>query len=436
RATEQYIPVPGFERVDVNVSDETKQRLTQFVSGYIEHTDNQVPKDQAQALATLFVEATLNYDWNKRVEFLTKLESYGYSFEAPHGENSLVSFWSGRNFKEYRNVLDNAQPDGKKVVYDIDVQGNAFAIKLNKQLMRWGDMFLDLENADQNHLQSSIEAAAYSNTGFWSSVYATGAKDDVYVIAEGGMRLGNYFWNVELPLLRQLQREGLVGEIRLLDKPVSEYKDVPVNEIGHKLTDAGVGVKVRFDALSAAQQAELLAINPKGYKADSLVELDVKLSAIDSMLRDALPFYSLRTERNLLVQEGDEGFKVRAWPGSDGKSKTIVLDNPEDATQQKTIERFILANFQNFEQMPDELFLVDNKEISHDKGITHILAQKVDGAWLYNAKVDLMSVTELLDAANVTGKIRGESYQQVIDALSEYHSSVTEFSDYEQESIE
>ncbi|TQP54885.1 MARTX multifunctional-autoprocessing repeats-in-toxin holotoxin RtxA [Vibrio cholerae] len=436
RATEQYIPVPGFERVDVNVSDETKQRLTQFVSGYIEHTDNQVPKDQAQALATLFVEATLNYDWDKRVEFLTKLESYGYSFEAPHGENSLVSFWSGRNFKEYRNVLDNAQPDGKKVVYDIDVQGNAFAIKLNKQLMRWGDMFLDLENADQNHLQSSIEAAAYSNTGFWSSVYATGAKDDVYVIAEGGMRLGNYFWNVELPLLRQLQREGLVGEIRLLDKPVSEYKDVPVNEIGHKLTDAGVGVKVRFDALSAAQQAELLAINPKGYKADSLVELDVKLSAIDSMLRDALPFYSLRTERNLLVLEGDEGFKVRAWPGSDGKSKTIVLDNPEDATQQKTIERFILANFQNFEQMPDELFLVDNKVISHDKGITHVLAQKVDGAWLYNAKVDLMSVTELLDAANVTGKIRGESYQQVIDALADYHASITEHADYEPESVE
>ncbi len=436
RATEQYIPVPGFERVDVNVSDETKQRLTQFVSGYIEHTDNQVPKDQAQALATLFVEATLNYDWDKRVEFLTKLESYGYSFEAPHGENSLVSFWSGRNFKEYRNVLDNAQPDGKKVVYDIDVQGNAFALKLNKQLMRWGDMFLDLDNAAQNHLQSSIEAAAYSNTGFWSSVYATGAKDDVYVIAEGGMRLGNYFWNVELPLLRQLQREGLAGEIRLLDKPVSEYKDVPVNEIGHKLTDAGVGVKVRFDALSAEQQAELLAINPKGYKADSLVELDVKLSAIDSMLRDALPFYSLRTERNLLVQEGDEGFKVRAWPGNDDKSKTIVLDNPEDATQQKTIERFILANFQNFEQMPDELFLVDNKVISHDKGITHVLAQKVDGAWLYNAKVDLMSVTELLDAANVTGKIRGESYQQVIDALADYHASITEHADYAPESVE
>ncbi|RZP93201.1 MARTX multifunctional-autoprocessing repeats-in-toxin holotoxin RtxA [Vibrio vulnificus] len=435
-ATDKYVPVPGFERVDADVSDEAKERMIQFVGGYIEHTDNQVPKDQAQALATLFVEATLDYDWDKRVEFLTKLESYGYSFEAPHGEKSIVSFWSGRNFKEYRNVLDNAQADGKKVVYDIDVKGNAFAIDLNKQLMRWGGMFLDPDNAEQNQLKSSIDAATFSNTGFWSSVYATGAQNDVYVIAEGGMRLGNYFWNVELPALRQLQREGLVGEIRLLDKPVSAYKDIPVEDIGRRLTDAGVAVKVRFDALSHEKQADLLADNPDGYKADTLVELDVKLSAIDSMLRESLPFYSLRTERNLLVQEGEGGFEVRSWPGTDGKSKTILLDNPEDAAQQKSIERFILANFDNFEQMPDELFLVDNKVLSHHDGRTRILAQKEDGAWTYNANVELMSVTELLDAAHVSGKVRGESYQQVIDALTEYHASTAEHADYELASVE
>ncbi|EIT7021134.1 MARTX multifunctional-autoprocessing repeats-in-toxin holotoxin RtxA [Vibrio vulnificus] len=435
-ATDKYVPVPGFERVDADVSDEAKERMIQFVGGYIEHTDNQVPKDQAQALATLFVEATLDYDWDKRVEFLTKLESYGYSFEAPHGEKSIVSFWSGRNFKEYRNVLDNAQADGKKVVYDIDVKGNAFAIDLNKQLMRWGGMFLDPDNAEQNQLKSSIDAATFSNTGFWSSVYATGAQNDVYVIAEGGMRLGNYFWNVELPALRQLQREGLVGEIRLLDKPVSAYKDIPVEDIGRRLTDVGVAVKVRFDALSHEKQADLLADNPDGYKADTLVELDVKLSAIDSMLRESLPFYSLRTERNLLVQEGEEGFEVRSWPGTDGKSKTILLDNPEDAAQQKSIERFILANFDNFEQMPDELFLVDNKVLSHHDGRTRILAQKEDGAWTYNANVELMSVTELLDAAHVSGKVRGESYQQVIDALTEYHASTAEHAGYELTSVE
>ncbi|HDY7508740.1 TPA: MARTX multifunctional-autoprocessing repeats-in-toxin holotoxin RtxA [Vibrio vulnificus] len=435
-ATDKYVPVPGFERVDADVSDEVKQRMIQSMSGYIEHTDNQVPKDQAEALATLFVESTLDYDWDKRVEFLTKLESYGYSFEAPHAEKSIVSFWSGKNFKQYRDVLDNAQTDGKKVVYDIDVKGNAFAIDLNKHLMRWGGLFLDPDNAEQNQLKSSIDAATFSNTGFWSSVYATGAQNDVYVIAEGGMRLGNYFWNVELPALRQLQREGLVGEIRLLDKPVSEYKDLPADEIGRRLTDAGVAVKVRFDALSHERQAELLADNPDGYKADTLVELDVKLSAIDSMLRESLPFYSLRTERNLLVQEGEEGFEVRSWPGTDGKSKTILLDNPENAAQQKSIERFILANFDNFEQMPDELFLVDNKVLSHHDGRTRILAQKEDGAWTYNTNVELMSVNELLDAAHVNGKVRGESYQQVIDALTEYHASTVEHADYELESVE
>ncbi|ELU3953818.1 MARTX multifunctional-autoprocessing repeats-in-toxin holotoxin RtxA [Vibrio cholerae] len=159
-------------------------------------------------------------------------------------------------------------------------------------------------------------------------------------------------------------------------------------------------------------------------------------SIINTMLNDMLPFYALRTERNLLVQEGDEGFEVRAWPGTEDKSKTIILENPEDAAQHKAIERFILANFDNFEQMPDELFLVDNKVISHHEGRTHVLAQKVDGAWQYNATVELMSVTELLDAANVTGKIRGESYQQVIDALTDYHARITEYADYEPESVE
>ncbi|HGS4431090.1 TPA: MARTX multifunctional-autoprocessing repeats-in-toxin holotoxin RtxA [Vibrio cholerae] len=159
-------------------------------------------------------------------------------------------------------------------------------------------------------------------------------------------------------------------------------------------------------------------------------------SIINTMLNDMLPFYALRTERNLLVQEGDEGFEVRAWPGTEDKSKTIILENPEDAAQHKAIERFILANFDNFEQMPDELFLVDNKVISHHEGRTHVLAQRVDGAWQYNAKVELMSVTELLDAAHVTGKIRGESYQQVIDALTDYHASITEHADYEPESVE
>ncbi|OXX70130.1 hypothetical protein B9J87_12990 [Vibrio sp. V19_P1S1T109] len=191
---------------------------------------------------------------------------------------------------------------------------------------------------------------------------------------------------------------------------------------------------------TASQDVVRKEIRISGVNLEGLGEAssDIALggNAIDNMLRDSLPFYSLRAERNLLVQEGDEGLEVRAWPGTDDNSKTIILDDPEDAAQQKAIERFILANFDNFEQMPDELFLVDNKVISHHEGRTRVLAQEEEGAWKYNTKAELMSVTELLDAASVTGKIRGESYQQVIDALAEYHLSTLEHADYEQESME
>ncbi|EOV7447048.1 MARTX multifunctional-autoprocessing repeats-in-toxin holotoxin RtxA [Vibrio vulnificus] len=187
---------------------------------------------------------------------------------------------------------------------------------------------------------------------------------------------------------------------------------------------------------AASQDVVRKEIRISGVNLEGLGEASHDGTLVNTMLRESLPFYSLRTERNLLVQEGEEGFEVRSWSGTDRKSKTILLDNPEDAAQQKSIERFILANFDNFEQMPDELFLVDNKVLSHHDGRTRILALKEDGAWTYNANVELMSVTELLDAAHVSGKVRGESYQQVIDALTEYHASTAEHADYELTSVE
>ncbi|MCC8378158.1 MARTX multifunctional-autoprocessing repeats-in-toxin holotoxin RtxA [Xenorhabdus sp. PB30.3] len=443
-ATENYIPVPGFERVDADIPDVLRQKMVTFVEGYLNGTENSIPKEQRTSLAKLFVDATIDYNWDKRVEFVSRLEHYGYSFEPVHGDKSIVSFWSGRNFKQYRNILDAAQTDGKKVVYDIDVKGNSFAIELNKTLMRWGGIFLDPDVAEQNALKSVINASARSNTGFWSSLYATGSRDDVYVIAEGGLRLGNYFWNVELPVLRQLQREGLVGEIRLLDKAAKEYQGVLPENIGRRLTDAGVSVKARFDSLSFEEQERLLAQNPTGYKPDTLIDLDIKTSAIDTLLNQALPFYGLRTERNLLVRESDDydGFEIRPWPGrnSDGSEitgfKSIIVEDTDNAEQVKAVERFILANYDNYQQLPDTLYLVEDRIVSHDNGRTRILAEKTDGSWSYKPKTELMSADELQAAAYVKGKIRGDSYQHVLDALEGYENELKNSRDYDLEAIE
>lgn len=204
---------------------------------------------------------------------------------------------------------------------------------------------------------------------------------------------------------------------------------------------------------TASQDVVRKEIRISGVNLEGLGEAssDIALggNAIDNMLRESLPFYSLRTERNLLVQEGEEGLEVRAWPGTDDNSKTIVLYDPEDAAQQKAIERFILANFDNFEQMPDKLFFVDNKVISHHEGRTRILVQKEEGTWKYRVKTELMSVSELFDAANVNGKIRGDSYQKVVDALADYHTipllfkaaedlghDAIDYADYNLESVE
>ncbi|WP_118988082.1 MARTX multifunctional-autoprocessing repeats-in-toxin holotoxin RtxA, partial [Photorhabdus sp. CRCIA-P01] len=419
-----YIPVPGFKRVNADISDKTRQRIVTFVERHLRNTNvkNKVPENEAASLAKLFVDATLDYDWDKRVEFITKLDRYGYNFEPARDDKSIVSFWSGKSFRRHRDVLEAAQPDGKKIVYDVDVQGNAFAIQLNQQLMRWGIMYLaDPENSEHKALRSAIDAATYSNTGFWSSVYAAGSRGDVYLISEGGLRLGNYFWNVELPVLRKLQREGLVGKIRLLDKPASEYNGLPTESIGRKLTAAGITVQARFDALTIEEQKKRLAVNPGGYKADTVVELDIKLSAIDTMLNQALPFYGLRTERNLLVQKSDEGFEVRSWPGNGNEFKRIIVKNTTSNNLLKAVERFILANYDNYAQLPDELYFIEDRIISRHQGHTRILTEKVNGIWKPVPK--LMSVSEFQATASVAGKIRGDSYQKVIDALESYHNA-------------
>ncbi|SFN49723.1 MARTX multifunctional-autoprocessing repeats-in-toxin holotoxin RtxA [Xenorhabdus japonica] len=459
-ATEKYIPVPKFERVDADIPDNLRQEMVAFIiDPKLEDTslsknqlasleklfqkvrDTSIPKEQFTALVRLFVDATIDYDWDKRAEFVSRLESYGYSFEPVHGDKSIVSFWSGKGPKgleRSRNILDAIQTDGKKVVYDIDVKGNDFAIALNRVLMQWSYETLDSRIMEQEVQQSAIIASARSNTGFWSSLYATGSRDDVYVIAEGGLRLGNYFWNVELPVLRQLQREGLVGEIRLLDKAAKEYQGVSPESIGRRLTEAGVSVKARFDSLGLAEQERLLALNPDKYRPDTLIDLDIKTSAIDNLLSQALPFYGLRTERNLLVRASDtKGFEVRPWPGSNSDSfKTIIMENPEDSAQIKSIERFILANYHNYDQLPDELHLVKDRIVSHDHGRTRIIAEKIDGSWSYKPKTDLMSVGELREAAYVKGKILGDSYRNVLDALSNYQNTLQNSKDYDFETVE
>ncbi|WP_339385934.1 alpha/beta fold hydrolase [Xenorhabdus innexi] len=437
-ASDDYIPVPGITRIDAELHESNRQKMIDLIEGYLNSIKHTIPDNQVASMAKLFVDSTIDYDWDRRVRFMTQLEQYGYRFDPADNEQRVVIFRSGNNARQYREVLDAAQTRGGKVVYDTDLPGHVLSNTLSEQLLNWAARSLDPHDNRQKEQQSAILASVRSNMGLWRSVYATKARGDVYVIAEDGLLLGNTFWNLELPVLRQLQREGMVEEIYLLDKPAAEYKKLPLSAIGTRLTDSEIDVKVRFDALSPVEQQKYLEMNPRGYQPDTLIDLNVRLGAIDNMLNKALPFYRLRSERNLLIREGAENtFEVHSWPENrHSPIKIIKLENPKDPAQIKVIEQFILANYESYDQLPKELHLVENTIASYEQGRTRELAGKVNGRWIYRPHVELMSADELQQKAYIKGKPLGESYRNVIDALQRYEQALTEDRDYSLDAIE
>ncbi|MEY0571387.1 membrane-targeted effector domain-containing toxin, partial [Providencia huaxiensis] len=101
--------------------------------------------------------------------------------------------------------------------------------------------------------------------------------------------------------------------------------------------------------------------------------------------------------------------------------KNIYLDNINDPTQQKIIQHFILANYSNFEAMPNELHLENDKIKSSHNNKDRILAEYVEHKWQMLTDSKVMSVDELHKVASDKGKIQGESYKSIITTLSEYH---------------
>ncbi|CCN86051.1 putative Adenylate cyclase [Vibrio nigripulchritudo SFn27] len=427
----QTLKVPGVVDHQADVFQSEFDSMVEHVAKHIEE-NSALPRDSIAAVATLFVQSTLQNDWNGRLTFLQTLEQFGYAFEPVQDQRTVAAFSSSGDPVTYRDVLSQ---NGQQAIFEHDIPGMAFANDLNKQLVEWGAIHLSMDEPSDAQLMNAISASTDSNSGFWKSVHAAGTQGDAYVVTDGRLRIDNAFWNTELPVLRQLQREGLVGEIRLLDKPASEYEGVPIDRIGHRLTDTEVTISARFDSLNPDQKMRVQAENPDNYQPDSVIELNVRVDAMDDMLRQSIPFYGLRTDRNLLLQEGNSSFVVKDLSRSNGVVKHVIVDAEDDA-QLQTMERFILANFDDFSQLPEELHLVDGKVLSFQDGRTRILAQKVDGVWEYKPKTELMTEAELVEKAHVTGKRRGESYQNVIAALAEYHAALNDYVDYAPQAVD
>ena len=384
-ASENYIPVPGFQRSDVEVPGPTRLAMKRAALAFLQDNANRLPRTEYGRFAELFVDATLEHDWDLRVRVLTELESHGYNFNSGENSDKIVSFWTGGNTHPYEVVLnESAKGSGKRVVFDTDFNGFDFAHKMNRAVGAATGGLLDT-NFDQFE---SARLSLASNAGFWSSVYTAGAQNNVLAVSEGGLVIGKYFWNVELPVLRELQRQGIVNEIRILDQPAEAYRGVSLDHIGHRVSDPGFRVQVRFDALSEARKRVLLSENPDAYKPGTKVPIQINTSAIDTLVSKRLPLYRLRLERNLHVTPIEGGFEVSVWADRLGARKQITIDGANPEKNIKTAERFILANYESFQELPTRLHVTDSQIISFERGRnrqikTKVLATKRDGLWDY-----------------------------------------------------
>jgi hypothetical protein len=325
--------------------------------------------EQKTRLVDLAVEGIVRQDMNKRAELLTYLDNLGFSLYPKNGADRLLTFWSD-DHEGYKHVLNGKlTAQGKPgIATDFDVTALDFVHQLREGI---SGIIRDSSPADSLMMRAA-DQGSITIAGFLSSLYAANTAElggTVYVMSKGGLKVNNFFWNVELPVLRALQKAGAIGEIRILHEPFSNYEDKPLTEIGSPLTASDVGVLANYKYLPQWLADEKFATLHKQW-----IDTTAKANLI-----------ALHKELQIYIDQHSDSGRAPAM-------KALLRQ-----TNDKLLE---LNEF-------DELTAVERIEAARGTPVGN--------------KVTLWSVDELLDKASVLGKKRGESYQRIMSLLEQVH---------------
>ncbi|MET3055076.1 C80 family cysteine peptidase [Pseudomonas alkylphenolica] len=262
---------PGFTQMGQDVLEgldlaALKTGIKEQIEGILQGQRSQgleVPErldeNQRTRIADLAVEGVVRQDFAKRTELMLYLETLGFSFKPRGDADRLLTFWSDEH-EGYKSVLNTAlSAQGRPgVATYIDVAALDFVHQLGSSIVSQAK-----SSAGEGSLvDRAAERGSVTIIGFLSSVYAASTADlggTVYVMSKHGLKLHNYFWNAELPILRALQKAGAIDEIRLLHKPFSEYSDTALNDIGSRLTANDVRILANPNYLPRAIADEMIA---------------------------------------------------------------------------------------------------------------------------------------------------------------------------------
>ncbi|HEJ8087012.1 TPA: hypothetical protein SMI57_000002 [Serratia liquefaciens] len=370
---------PGFEQLTPQELqelelEEVKRTLQEHIDNYIQHQLRRghnppvdLTNEQKGRLAELAVEGIVRQDFDKRAELLILLDELQFSFSPKNGADRLLTFWSD-DYEGYKQVLNTklSEQGNPGIATDFDVT----ALDFVHQLRAGVSYIINDSNSPESVLVKAAKQGSITLAGFLSSVYAASTAElggTVYVMSKEGIKINNFFWNVELPVLRALQKAKAIGEIKILHEPFYFYTDKPLEEIGSRLTAADVGVLANYNYLPQWLVDEEFAAMHKSW-----VDSKVKAHLIE-----------LHKELQIYIDNHSDSGRIPAM------KELLQLTNDK------------LLELNAF----DDLAVVER-----------IAAAKEAPA---GNKVTLWRAEELLDKASVPGKKRGESYQRILSLLSQ-----------------
>lgn len=216
-------------------------------------------ESEKNKIANLLIDGIVLDDYEKLNELIKCIDSLGFSMEpSPHpdGKERLFMFYSG-DVWHYMGLLEDAlRVPNKQALSGLkDIPGLYFMMAIGELLKTDIVSGLDREVKKVTHMMY------YKIASYFCSVYATYSAErggTIYLSSPTGLRANNYFWYSELPILRSLQKKGLIGDIRILHEPVEFYQDKPLEEIGSLLTNTEVGMLIDYERLPTWLQQEAL----------------------------------------------------------------------------------------------------------------------------------------------------------------------------------
>lgn len=226
------------------------------------------------------------------------------------------------------------------------------------------------------------------STLLWALVsryFGMGATGDIHVYLDGGFALGNVFWNDELPMLRLMQRYGAVRNIIMHIWHTSDLRWQPEFNIqSDKLL-------LVFD--KAIRVAAPTVDNPDAtvsFRFQKPIKIAVLRHAFEKFLQSPerehpLVLYAFRKETCIFARpfRQADGLKIIFFEYGNQATKTLRLYARAPFEKLFAIEKFLMANYQHFAQLPQTLIYGDDAIFDDKQKI--LVLKDADGAWCYEA---------------------------------------------------